>query len=375
MSAREHVDTLVIGGGQAGLAVGYHLAERGIPFVIVDAHDRVGDAWRSRWDSLRLFTPARYDGLPGMRFPRRGDAFISKNEMADFLEAYAARFSLPVRTGVRVERLWKRGSRFVASTNQSTIEADNVVVAMANSQVPRVPAFARDLDVLIRQLHSSDYKNPSQLREGDVLVVGVGNSGADIALELAQSHRTSMAGTERGVVPFRIETAVARFVLIRMVRFVGHHVLTVRTPVGRKLRSKLMAGGAPLVRVKPSDLVAAGVERVPRVVGVRDGLPLLADGRVVNVANVVWCTGYEPGFSWIDLPVLDEQGMPVHDAGIVSSEPGLFFVGLHFLYSMTSETVTGVQRDAKRIVAALAARQRTSVIPAPELEAAAVRTA
>src|SRR5690349_7444642 len=129
MSAREHVDTLVIGGGQAGLTVGYHLAKRGISFVIVDAHERVGDAWRRRWDSLRLFTPARYDGLPGMRFPRRGDAFISKNEMADYLESYAARFALPIRRGLRVERLWKRGNRFVASTNQSTIEADNVVVA------------------------------------------------------------------------------------------------------------------------------------------------------------------------------------------------------------------------------------------------------
>ena len=370
MSAREHVDTLVIGGGQAGLSVGYHLAQRGIPFLIVDAHDRVGDAWRSRWDSLRLFTPARYDGLPGMRFPRRGDAFISKNEMADYLESYAAHFALPVRTGVRVERLRKRGGRFVASTNVSTIEADNVVVAMANSQVPRVPAFAKDLDVLVRQLHSSEYKNPSQLRAGSVLVVGVGNSGADIGLELARSHRTLIAGTERGAVPFRIETPIARFVLLRMVRFVGHHVLTVRTPIGRKLRPKLMVGGAPLVRVKPKDLVDAGIERVPRVVGVQDGMPLLADGRVVKVDNVVWCTGYDAGFSWIDLPVLDDHGLPAHEAGIVPSEPGLFFVGLHFLYSMTSETVTGMPRDARRIVTAIAARPRASVVSEPELVAA-----
>jgi putative flavoprotein involved in K+ transport len=375
MSAREHIDTLVIGGGQAGLSVGYHLAQRGIPFLIVDAHDRIGDAWRGRWDSLRLFTPARYDGLPGMRFPRRGDAFISKNEMANFLESYAAHFALPIRTGERVERLSKRGSRFVAVTNSSTIEADNVIVAMANSQVPRVPAFAKDLDVLVRQLHSSEYKNPSQLREGSVLVVGLGNSGADIGLELAQGRRTMIAGTERGVVPFRIETAVARHVLLRMVRFVGHHVLTVRTPVGRKLRPKLMVGGAPLVRVKPGDLVAAGAERVPRVVGVKDGLPLLADGRVVNVANVVWCTGYEPGFSWIDLPILDEHGLPVHDAGIVATEPGLFFVGLHFLYSMTSETVTGMPRDAKRIVDAVAARRRTGLVSMAEVEPVAARSA
>jgi putative flavoprotein involved in K+ transport len=368
MNAREHVDTLVIGGGQAGLTVGYLLAKRGISFLIVDAHDRVGDAWRRRWDSLRLFTPARYDGLPGMRFPKRGDAFISKNEMADYLEAYAARFELPVRTGVRVERLSKRGDRFVAATNQGTIEADNVVVAMSNSQVPRVPAFAKDLDVLVRQLHSSEYTNPAQLRRRSVLVVGVGNSGADIGLEVAQTHKTSIAGTERGAIPYRIETPVARFVFVRMVRFVGHHVLTVRTPIGRKLRPKLMVGGAPLVRVKPKDLADAGVERLPRVVGVQNGMPLLADGRVVKADNVIWCTGYDPGFSWIDLPVLDDRGRPIHEAGIVRTEPGLFFVGLHFLYAMTSETVTGMPRDAKRIVDAVAARARARAVPERESE-------
>jgi putative flavoprotein involved in K+ transport len=365
----EHIDTLVIGGGQAGLSVGYYLAQRGIPFLIVDANERVGDSWRKRWDSLRLFTPARYDGLPGMRFPRRGDVFISKNEMADYLESYGKRFGLPVRTGTRVERLWKRGDRFVASTTTGTIEADNVIVAMANSQVPRVPAYAKDLDIFVNQLHSSEYKNPSQLRDGAVLVVGVGNSGADIGLEVARNHRTLLAGTERGAVPFRIETAIARFLLLRLVRFVGHHVLTVRTPIGRKLRPKLMVGGAPLVRVKPKDLVGAGIERVPRVVGVKDGLPLLDDGRTVSVANVIWCTGYDAGFSWIDLPICDGTGLPVHEEGVVQSQPGLYFVGLHFLYSMTSETVTGHQRDAKRIVGHVAARPRAveAIEPASEM--------
>jgi putative flavoprotein involved in K+ transport len=367
----EHIDTLVIGGGQAGLSVGYYLAQRGIPFLIVDANERVGDAWRNRWDSLRLFTPARYDGLPGMRFPRRGDAFVSKNEMADYLESYAKHFALPIRTGTRVERLWKRGDRFVASTTTGTIEADNVIVAMSNSQVPRVPAYAKDLDIFVNQLHSSEYKNPSQLRDGPVLVVGVGNSGADIGLEVSRTHRTLIAGTERGAVPFRIETAIARFVLLRLVRFVGHHVLTVRTPIGRKLRPKLMAGGMPLVRVKPKDLVGAGIERVPRVDGAKDGLPLLADGRTVSVANVIWCTGYNAGFSWIDLPICDGKGLPVHEEGVVQREPGLYFVGLHFLYSMTSETVTGHQRDAKRIVEIVASRERSE----PAVEEVRARTA
>lgn len=357
---REFVQTLVIGGGQAGLSVGYHLARRGIPFVILDAHARIGDAWRRRWDSLRLFTPARYNGLPGMRFPRSGGTFVSKDEMADYLEAYAAHFRLPVRTGTRVERLATSGDRFVAVAGETTIEAENVVVAMATAQEARTPAFAGELDPRILQMHSAEYKNPAQLRDGTVLLVGVGNSGADIGMELARTHRTIIAGKEPGHVPFRIETPIARFVLIRMVRFVGHHVLTVRTPIGRRLRPKLLARGAPLVRVKPQDLVAAGIERVPRIVGVQEGRPLTADGRVLDVDNVLWCTGYHAGLSWIDLPIFDADGQPRHEGGIVPSQPGLYFVGLHFLYSATSETITGSQRDAKRIVNALAARSRES---------------
>ena len=371
--APESVETLIIGGGQAGLSVGYHLAQRGLPFVIVDAHRRVGDAWRQRWDSLLLFTPARFDGLPGMRFPARRDKFITKDEMADYLESYAAHFKLPVRGGVTVDRLSKRGERFVVSAGSKMFEADNVVVAMSSSQVPWRPAFAGDLDRDIVQLHSMDYRNPSQLRAGRVLVVGAGNSGADIAMEVVQSHPTIMAGKESGHIPFRIESFIARHVLVSIVRFVGHRVLTVRTPIGRKLRPKLLSQAAPLVRVKPKDLVAAGVERVARVTGVRDGRPMLEDGRVVDVENVIWCTGFRPGFSWIDLPILGDRQEPSHERGIVSSAPGLYFVGLHFLYSMTSETITGVQRDAKRIarhVATRATAERSEPVLSPAAETA-----
>src|SRR5439155_552597 len=224
MDGTERINTVIVGGGQAGLSVGYHLARAGIPFVILDASTRIGDAWRSRWDSLRLFTPARYDGLQGMRFPAPGGSFPSKN-----------------------------------------------------------------------------------------------------AIEVARKHKTLMAGRETGHVPFRIETPIARGLLIRIVRFVGQHVLTVRTPIGRKLRPTMLPKASPLIRVKPKDLTAAGIERVGRVAGVRDGRPLLDDGRVLDVANVIWCTGYQPGFSWIDLPVFGEDGEPMHERGIVSSEPGLYF--------------------------------------------------
>jgi len=352
----QHTHTVVIGGGQAGLSVGYHLAKRGIPFVILDAHPRVGDAWRNRWDSLRLFTPSRYAGLPGFPFPGRGDAFLTKDEVADYLESYAQRFHLPVKNGVKVDSLSKEGQRFVTTAGDLRFESANVVVAMANYQVPRVPDFARELDPAVVQLHSHDYRNPSQLRDGGVLVVGVGNSGADIGLEVAQSHPTWMSGKESGHIPFRIETFLASNFLVRLVRFVGHHVLTVSTPIGRKVRPKLLSKAAPLVRVKPQDLIDAGIERVPRVVGVRSGRPLLANDRTLDVNNVIWCTGYHPGFAWIKMPIFGEDGRPVHERGIVHGMPGMYFVGLHFLYAMSSASLVGVSRDAERVVKALASR-------------------
>jgi putative flavoprotein involved in K+ transport len=357
----ERIETIVIGGGQAGLSVGYHLARRGLPFLILDAHERVGDAWRGRWESLRLFTPARYDGLPGRPYPARGDAFITKNQMADYLEAYAAHFQLPVRTGVRVDGLSRRGDRFLVTAGERRFEADQVIVAMATYQVPRVPAFARELDRGIVQLHSLDYRNPAQLREGGVLIVGVGNSGADIALEVARTHPTWLSGKESGHIPFRIEGFVARHLLVRMVRFVGHRILTLSTPVGRRLRPRLLRRAAPLIRVKPQDLEAAGIVRVPRVVGVRDGRPRVADDAVLEVTNVIWCTGFDPGFSWIHLPVLGDGGEPLHERGIVAREPGLYFLGLRFLYALTSDTVNGVGRDAERIAKAVQTRTHARI--------------
>lgn len=356
----ERVETVVVGGGQAGLSVGYHLARRGHPFVILDAHERIGDAWRARWDSLRLFTPARYNGLAGMPFPGPAHSFPTKDEVADYLEAYAARFELPVRTGVRANRLTRNGDRFVVTAGDRRFEADNVVVAMATHQVPWVPPFAPELDPGVVQLHSGEYRSPSQLQEGGVLVVGVGNSGGEIALEVASGHPTWLAGKETGHVPFRVEGAVARFILLPLLfRFIGHHVLTVNTPIGRKMRPKLLSHGAPLVRARPKDIAAAGIERVPRVVGVRDGLPVLEDQRVLEVRNVIWCTGFRPDFSWVDLPVFGEEKKPrepIHHRGIVATEPGLYFVGLFFLYAMSSGFLPGVGRDAEHVVEDIASR-------------------
>ena len=353
---REYVETQVIGGGQAGLAMGYQLSRRDLPYKIIDANERVGDAWRNRWDSLRLFTPNRLNRLPGMPFPGYHWGFASKNEWADYLESYARKFDLRGETGVRVERLTREGDRFVAISGDRRFEADNVVVAMSSWQRPRVPDYASELDPRISQRHVAEYKNPGQLQEGDVLVVGAGNSGAEVAVEVARTYKVSLSGAGNGALPFRPESVIARVLMPFIGRIIFHRVLTTRTPIGRKARPKWISTGEPLIRTKPKDLAALGVERVPRVTGVQSGLPQLEDGRSVDVANVVWCTGFHPGFSWIDLPVLGPQE-PLHRRGVVDSEPGLYFIGLKFLHSVSSEQIQGVGRDADYISGKIAARR------------------
>jgi putative flavoprotein involved in K+ transport len=358
----ERIETVIVGGGQAGLSVGYHLARRNLSFVVLDANERIGDAWRKRWDSLRLFTPARFSGLDGMPFPGPAHAFPCKDEVADYLEGYAAQFGLPVRTGVRVCRLSRNGNHFLLDAGSRYFEADNVVVAMGSHQLPRIPELAARLDPGLVQLHSAAYRNVAQLREGRVLVVGVGNSGAEIALDIAASRPTWLAGTESGRVPFRIESPLARHIFQPlMFRVIAHRLLTTRTPMGRRVRPKLLTHAAPLVRVKPADLVAASIQRVGRVVDTRDGLPVLEGGHVLPVENIIWCTGFRPDFSWINLPILGDQDQevfePIHVRGIVAEEPGLYFVGLTFLYAMSSGFFPGVGRDAEYVVKHIAARQ------------------
>ena len=356
---RQRINTVVIGGGQAGLSVGYHLQRKGVQFVILDASARVGDAWRNRWDSLCLFTPAKFSGLDGMRFPAPRNSFPTKDAMADYLENYARHFQLPVRSGVRVERLSRLGDRFLVVTGDQQFEADNVVVAMSGWQRPRVPAFARDLNPRIVQLHTFEYRNPSQLQPGGVLIVGAGNSGAEIALDVVRGHETWLAGPDTGHVPFRIEGLVARLLLVRVVlRVVFHRILTVKTPIGRKVRAKMLHRGEPLVRTKPQDLAAAGIARVPRVARIENGRPVLEDGRALDISNVIWCTGFNSGFSWIDLPVFDADGDAKHESGVVTSEPGLYFVGLKFLHAASSSAIHGVGRDAARIADRIGATRR-----------------
>src|SRR6188472_224727 len=361
----DRIDTVVIGAGQAGLSAGYHLARQGLSFVILDADARIGDHWRDRWDSLRLYSPARYDSLPGMRFPAPSSHWPTAREMADYLEAYARRFDLPVRSKARVDRVEPIDDGFVVSTaGGRRVAARQVVVATGPFRRPNVPSFAAELDPSIRQLHSHDYHDPSQLRAGPVLVVGLSHSGADIAFEAANAgHRTILSGKAHGQMPIKVTDTKRAMLGWPIVEFVFGHVLTMRTPMGRRMRPEIRKSGGPLLRIRLGDLDRAGVERHDaRTVGVRDGRPVLADGTVLDVANVIWATGYRPDYSFIAAPVVGDDGWPIEERGVSPTVPGLYFLGVPFQYAFSSMLVAGAGRDAAHVVDRIAERARRETL-------------
>jgi putative flavoprotein involved in K+ transport len=350
-------EAVIIGGGQSGLAAAHHLARKGVDAVLLEADQRIGDVWRSRWESLRLYSPARYDALPGMRHDMPGHRFPSARQMGDYLETYAGRQRLPVRTGVRATRVRADGDGYVVETSDGTIRTRQVIVATGPFQHPWVPEEARQLDAGIRQIHSSDYRTPDQLADGPVLVVGLGHSGADLAHEAAVAvHRTVVAGTSHGQLPFSVDSRRARLAF-PLLRFVAANLLTLRTPIGRKMAPMVRLGGGPLLRYRRQELLQAGVEMRPaRFVSARDGRPLLSDGSVHDVATVVWCTGFRPDFRWVDPATLDERGWPLQERGLAADAPGLYFLGLPFLFGFTSMLVLGADRDAAFVVDAVVRR-------------------
>ncbi|GAA1631726.1 flavin-containing monooxygenase [Georgenia ruanii] len=364
----EQVETVIIGAGQAGLVTAYHLRRRGVPVLVLEGRARVGDVWRERYDSLLLFSPAQSDGLPGMAFPAPRDTYPTGAAMGDFLEAYVAAADLPVRTGVHVERVAGRpGGGFTVTTDDGgAVEADQVVVATGAHKRPHVPNFAADLDPRIVQIHSSGYRNPGQLQDGPCLVVGASHSGADLALELAAGHRTVLSGRTHGEVPYTLGRPSARLANV-VIPIVFRHVLTLRTPIGRKMAPEVRRGGAaPLIRVKRRHLAEAGVEMTSaRTVGTRGGLPLLDDGRVLDVRNVLWCTGYREDFRWVEPAPLDETGYPRHHRGVVDGVPGLYFAGLPFQYAYASMLILGAGRDGEYVARHIAAHRPVRAATAP----------
>jgi putative flavoprotein involved in K+ transport len=347
-------EVIVIGGGQAGLAMGYHLAKHGIDFVVLDASQNVGDAWRARWDSLRLFTPARYSGLPGMPFPGDPDRYPGKEEVAEYLEAYATRFALPVRTGERVLALRRGPEGWIAETATAQYEAPQVVVATGPFQQPAIPALSRDLPAEVVQIHSASYRNPTQLPAGDVLVVGAGNSGVQIAEDLSRTHRVHLAVGER--MP-RLPQRVLGRSLFWWLEKSGVMNVSVNSLLGRRMsRTDTLIGKSPRM--------LRGVQLHGRAVEVRGDAVLTAGGGRVSPAAVVWATGFQPEFGWIEAPVLDGRGAPVQRRGVTSA-PGLYFLGLSWLHTRGSALIGWVGRDAEYLARYLSGGEQHRAMAAP----------
>ncbi|WP_169981468.1 NAD(P)/FAD-dependent oxidoreductase [Microbispora sp. H10836] len=346
MTGHTDYDTLVVGGGQAGLALGYLLRRAGVRFAILDAHERVGDAWRHRWDSLTLFTPRRYDGLPGLPFPGDPDGHPDKDEVADYLETYAERFALPVHLGRHVTAVRPEGERFLVETSAGAYTAARVVVAAGAFHTPRTPAFASGLDPGVPQLHSTVYRRPEQLPMGEILVVGAGNTGVQIAEELAGSgRRVRLSVSSMGrVLPQRV---LGRD-LFWWFSHLGFMDIPGDSRIGRRVRSRELIIGTDVKRL------LRRVERVDRAVDAEGRDVVLADGRRVRPDGVVWATGFRAHYPWLHVPVLDEQGAPVHREG-VTAWPGLYFLGLPWQRARGSSVLGWVGRDAHALAERLTA--------------------
>jgi putative flavoprotein involved in K+ transport len=361
-TADQPLDVIVIGAGQAGLALGHHLARRGANFLLLDAGPEIGSSWRSRWDSLRLFSPAQYDSLPGLPFPAPADSHPSKDDVADYLAAYAAHFALPVQLNSPVQRMHREdGGGFVVTTPAGTRRARQVVVATGPFQTPRLPAVADQLDPLVPQLHSADYRNPAQLPAGArVLVVGAANSGLQIAAELAEGATVTVAvGSRPMELPQRIGGRDLFFWLTKS-GFFG-------VPTGSRIARRLRARGDLVIGTRTRDLRRRGIGFRPRLTGFAGRTACFADGSTAGVDAVLWATGYRSDYSWLHVPGVVVDGQVRHRAG-VTDVPGLYFLGLPWQTCRGSALLGFVGADAATLADRMAA-DAAAMQPRP-LEAA-----
>jgi putative flavoprotein involved in K+ transport len=334
-------EVVVVGGGQAGLAIGYHLAQQGRDFTILEAAAEPAAAWRRRWDSLRLFTPARYDRLPGLAFPGDPNRYPSRDDVAAYLTDYARHFDLPVELGSPVRAIRKAGDRYLVELDDRRYEAEQVVIATGPFQVPFVPAIADRLGPEVAQLHSTSYQSPDALPDGPVLVVGGGNTGFQIAEELSGSREVHLSiGSRQTPLPQRI---LGRD-LFWYLDATGLIRKTTDSRIGRR-----MAGRDTLIGSSPRAMRRRhGVELHDRAVDAAGSSVSFSDGTKVGVAAVIWATGFRVDHSWIDLPVFDEDGRLMHRRGVTPS-PGLYFLGLSWQHTRGSALLGWVKDDAEYI--------------------------
>ena len=346
-----HYDVVVVGGGQAGLAIGYLLAREGRQVTILEAAEAPASAWRTRWDSLRLFTPVRYDSLPGRPFPGHPDTYPGRDDVVAYLTDYARDFALPVELDSTV-RAVRRGDRgYLVELDDRTYEADHVVVATGPFQIPRVPALAERLDADIVQFHSSAYRTPGDVPAGRVLVVGGGNTGFQIAEELSRSHEVHLSiGARQTPLPQRI----AGRDLFRYLEATGLMGKTADSRIGQRMKDReTLIGSSPRAARRRHDIHLRG-----RTLDVSGPEATFSDGTRLEASSVVWATGFGLDHSWIHAPVFDANGRLIHKRGVTAS-PGLYFLGLPWQHTRGSALLGWVKDDADYLARQISAMPPT----------------
>jgi putative flavoprotein involved in K+ transport len=355
------LDVVVVGGSQAGLAMAWHLAQQRLRHIVLEAGSKLGLVWRSRWDSLTLFTPVQDNALPGMPFPGPADTYPTKEPVADYLEVYANSFDLPVRLNARVIRLSRtEDGRFEVGTAEETYRARQVVVATGPFQVPFVPAAARRLDASVTQVHSSRYRNPQALPDGPALVVGGGNSGFQIAEELAASRPVDLSvGAKYPMLPQRLAGRDLFWWLTRL----GLMRVTANSRLGRRVQAR----GEFVIGSSRRRLQRAGVRFRPRLEDADGRIVRFAGGSTLEVGTVVWATGFRSDYTWIHIPGVVQDGRVVHQRG-VTDVPGLYFLGLSWQHTRGSALLGFVKDDAAYLADRIAQRRATAAAEAGDAQ-------
>ncbi len=343
-------DTIIIGSGQAGLSAAYYLKKADQNFVVLTKDNRVGDNWRKRWDSLKLFTPAFYNNLPGMSFLSEDPDYLpDKNETGDFLETYSKEFKLPIKFNNEVIEIVRDGNLFSIKTKTEIYHTKNVIVAAGAFQTPFIPEFSKDISESVFQIHSSFYKNPNQLKEGNVLVVGAGSSGLQISTEIKNESEIKrivwLSGPDTGTFPRKLFG-------IDIYHFLAPTIFKIptKTFLGKIVKAVSYRHGDLALRPTYKKMIKSGVKRIGRTIGVKNGFPITEKSIPLEIENIIWCTGFKNNFNWIKLNIFNENGFPIHTRGIINKEPGIYFLGLHFQHTISSSLLGGVKKDAEFII-------------------------
>jgi putative flavoprotein involved in K+ transport len=353
-SAEGLLDVVVVGGGQAGLAMGWHLRRRGMRFLVLEAGPQLGHVWRGRWDSLKLFSPAQYSSLPGMPFPAPADTYPAKQPVADYLQAYAKAFDLPVTLNARVTDLRRVGEIFEVRAGEAVYRARQVVVATGPFQVPFIPPAAGNLDPSVTQLHSAAYRNPQAVPDGPVLVVGGGNSGLQIAEELVAGRQVDLSTGAR--VPMLPQRLLGRDLFWWLTRL-GLLRVTAGSPLGRRMQAR----GEFIIGTNRRRLRRAGVRFRPRLVDAEGNRVRFADGGTLEVRTVIWSTGFRSDYSWIRIPGVAAGGPVAHRRGVTET-PGLYFLGLSWQHTRGSALLGFVQDDAAYLADHIPAERKAATL-------------